>query len=606
MCGIFGASAVDNVIPQLMQGLGDLEYRGYDSAGLGALENGRIVRRRSQGPVASLAELLEAEPLSAGTAIGHTRWATHGAPRRHNAHPHATARVAVVHNGIIENHAELRAELEQAGAQFRSDTDSEVVAWLLDRELATGTQPLHALQRVLPRLHGSYALALVCAGYDKRVFATRRGSPLAVARAGRAAWLASDAEALSRVAHEAVLLEDGHIAELRPGEVRLFDERLQEIEPSWRRIETSGGVLDRGQHATFTHKEIYEQPAILEQALAELTADLAAGRAARWCGPLWRAKRIVAVACGTSYYAAQTSRTWLEQVAQIPVDLELGSEFQTRQPILAEGTVALLVSQSGETADTLAALRYLRERNVPTVALVNVHASTMAMEADAVLSCRAGREVGVASTKAFTAQLFALAAASIAIRTLRGNGTNAELGDLLGSLSKVPEAVRGALELEESCAAVGRKLANAHQVIYLGRGASYPLALEGALKLKELSYVHAEGFAAGELKHGPLALVERGTPVIVVAPSDATFNKTLSNVREVLARGGEPVLVGDPHTASIAKRDGLPCIATPPIEPLWAPLVMAVPLQMLAYHAACAGDRNVDRPRNLAKSVTVE
>jgi glucosamine--fructose-6-phosphate aminotransferase (isomerizing) len=607
MCGIFCATAHDNVVPQVMRGLADLEYRGYDSAGIGVLLDRQIQRRRAKGPLSFLQGLLADEPVVASTVIGHTRWATHGEPSRQNAHPHATSRVALVHNGIIENHSELRAQLEREGAQFRSDTDSEVIVWMLDRELANGAHPVLALKKVLPRLHGSYALGVICTQQEDRVYAVRRGSPLAVAHAAGASWLASDAAALGRVAHESVALEDEQIAELSPTEVRVFDSKLRELVPAWTRIATPAETLDRGEHSTFTYKEIVEQPAILRRHLSELELDMASGALEHRCGPLRDAERILAVGCGTSYYAAYTARAWLEQIAGIPVELELSSELKTRKPILTRGTVALLVSQSGETADTLAALRYLKERHVPTVALVNVRSSAMAQEADAVLDCRAGREVGVASTKAFTAQLCTLAAASIAIHRLRHGVAEKDSDRMLSSLSSIPRAMESALRLEDQCVGVGRRIAEADHAIYLGRGASYPLALEGALKLKELSYVRVEGFAAGELKHGPLALIERGTPVVVVAPRDATFDKILSNVREVIARGGEPVLVGDAHTALIAEREQLPCIAVEDrVEPVWSPLVLAVPLQLIAYHAACARDRNVDRPRNLAKSVTVE
>ena len=606
MCGIFGAAGHGNVIPQLMRGLADLEYRGYDSAGLGALMDGRIVRRRVEGALTRLAALLAAEPLEARTAIGHTRWATHGAPLRHNAHPHATARVAVVHNGIIENHAALRAELTLGGAVFRSETDSEVAAWLVDRQLERGVTPLEAVRAATARLTGSYALVFVFAGHGNMLIATRRGSPLAIAQSERGSFVASDPDALARVAQEAVLLRDGDLAELRPQRVRVFDANLEERVTSALRLSCAGAELDRGAHSTYTHKEIHEQPGILERALGELRADLAEGRAERWCGSLWRASRVTAVACGTSYYAAFVARSWFEHIAGLPMELELGSELHARAPLSSPGTHALLVSQSGETADTLGALRTLKARGIPTVALVNVATSSMAREADAMLACRAGREVGVASTKAFTAQLFSLAAAAVAVRHARGLGTPEELDHLLSSLSNVPEAVRGALELEHTCVELGRTLAKASQVLYLGRGAGHPLALEGALKLKELSYVHAEGFAAGELKHGPLALVDAGTPVIVLAPSDTHIDKTFSNVREVLARGAEPVLIGDPSAAARAQSEGIRSIAVPAVDPVWAPIVMAIPLQLMAYHAACAAGRDVDRPRNLAKSVTVE
>jgi glucosamine--fructose-6-phosphate aminotransferase (isomerizing) len=605
MGGIFCATALNDVIPSVMQGLADLEYGDYDSAGLGILADRQIQRYRAQGPLSALAALLVDEPVSSKTVIGHMRGATHGEPARHNAHPHASSRVAVVHNGIIENHAELRAELEREGAQFRSETDSEVIVWMLDRELANRAHPLVALQNVLLRLQGSYALGVICMQAGNRVYATRRGSPLAVGRARGASWLASDPAALRRVAHESVSLEDGQIAELSPSQVHIFDSHLEQLAPRWTRIVTPSSTQQSGEHqivTNVTHKQIVEQPAILGRTLRELQGDLASGELEGWCGPLWRADRILAIGSGSSYYAAYAARAWLEQIAGIPVELELSSELRTRKPILTEGTIALLVSQSGETADSLEALRYLKKRNVPTVALVGRTSSAMAREADAVLDCRAGQETGIALPQAFTAQLCALAAASIVIRQLKHGGSQSE--GMPASIFGVPQAMMSALELEDQCAGVGRRIAEANHAIYLGRGANYPLALEGALKLKALSHVRAEVCAAGEFKYGPLALIERGTPVVVVAPHDATFDETLSDVRQVIARGGEPILVGDSHIAEIAKRDGLRCIAAGRVDPVWSPLVLAVPLQLIAYHAASVRDRHLSSPRNLARSLT--
>lgn len=604
MGGIFCATGHDDEIPRVMEGLANLKHGGYDSAGLGVLTDRQIQRRRAKGPLSFLAALLADEPIIATTVIGHIRWATHGEPSRQNAHPHASSRVAVVHSGIIENHAELRAELERDGAQFRSDTDSEVIVWLLDRELGNRADPMVALQNVLPRLRGSYALGVICPQHDDRVYAAQRGSPLALARAAGASWLASDAAALGRFADESVPLGDGQIAELSPGQVRIFDARLERLAPRWNRIATPANTQDSGEHEIFTRKEIVEQPAIVERTLRELQSDMNSGELEGWCGPLWRAGRILAIGCGTSYHAAYVARAWLEQIAGIPVELELGSELSTRKPILTQGTMALLVSQSGETADTLGALRYLKKRDVPTVALVNVASSAMAREADTVLDCRAGQEVGIALGKAFVTQLCALSAASLAIRRLKHGGSQGD--GMPASIFDVPQAMKGALELEDQCAAVGRRIAEADRAIYLGRGVSHPLALEGALELKALSNVHAEGLPAGELKHGHLWLIERGTPAVVVAPHDATFDKTLANVREVIARGGEPILVGDSHTAVIAKRDELQCIAAGGVDPVWSPLVFAVPLQLIAYHAARARNRNLNRPQNLAKSATGE
>ena len=607
MSGIFCATAHEDVIPWVMGGLADLEDWGFDSAGLGVLTDHQIQRRRAKGPLSSLAALLVSEPLASTTAIGHTRQATHGEPVRYNAQPHASSRVAVVHNGVIENHAELRAELEREGTQFRSDTDSEVVVWLLDRELAKRAHPMAALRNVLPRLQGSYALGLICTQHDDRVYASRSGSPLAVGRGDGTSWLASDEAALERVAHETAPLEDGQIAELGPGHVRIFDSELEEIAPRWTQIESLDSLRESGEREILehvTHIEIAEQPAILGHTLGELERDMKSGELERWCGPLWYADRILAIGCGTSYYAAYAARAWLEQIAGIPVELELGSELETREPILTQGTMALLVSQSGENADMLEALGYLRAQDVPTVSLVNVTSSAMARQSDAVLECRAGPCVGMASTNGLAAQLCALAAASIAIRQLKHRGVDQD--GMLASLLAVPDAMKSVLAHEDDCAAVGRRIAEAGHGIYLGRGVNCPLALAGAVTLTALSDARAQGLAAGELKHRPLVLTEHHTPVVVVASHDATFEKTLSDVREVVAQGGEPILVGDSQTAVMAQREGLPCISAGHIDPLWAPIALAVPLQLIAHYAARARDRRLEQPGDLDKTATFE
>lgn len=605
MSGIFCATAHEDVIPCVMEGLADIEDWGFDSAGLGVLTDHQIKRRRAKGPLSSLAALLVSEPLLSTTAIGHTRQATHGEPARYNAQPHASSRVAVVHNGVIENHAELRAELEREGIQFRSDTDSEVIVWLLDRELAKRAQPIEALRNVLPRLQGSYALGLICTGHHDRVYAARRGSPLAVGRGDGASWLASDEGALERVANETAPLDDGQLSELGPGHVRIFDSHLQEVAPSWTRIESMASLRESGQREiveNVTHIEIAEQPAILAHTLGELERDMKSGEIEGWCGPLWYADRILAIGCGTSYHAAHAARGWLEQIAGIPVELELGSELETREPILTEGTMALLVSQSGENADMLEALRYLKAKDVPTVSLVNVTSSAMARQSDAVLECRAGPYVAMASTNGLAAQLCALAAMSIVIRQLKQGGV--EKDGMLASILAVPDAMKSVLAREDDCAGVGRRIAEAGHGIYLGRGISYPLALAGALTLTALSDARAQGLAAGELKHRPLALMEHGTPVVVVASHDATIEKTLWDVREVIAQGGEPILVGDSQTAVIAQREGLPCISAGQVDPVWAPIALAIPLQLIAHYAARARNRSLERPRDLDETAT--
>jgi glucosamine--fructose-6-phosphate aminotransferase (isomerizing) len=605
MSGIFCATAHEDVIPCVMEGLAELEDWGLDSAGLGVLTDHQIQRRRAKGPVSSLASLLVSEPLASATAIGHTRLATHGEPALHNAQPHASSRVAVVHNGIIENHTALRAELEREGIQFRSDSDSEVVVWLLDRELAKRAHPMAALRKVLPRLQGSYALGLICTQHDDRVYAACSGSPLSVGRGDDASWLVSDETALQSVANESAPLEDGQIAELGPGHVRVFDSQLTETAPRWTRIESLASLRESGPRKIFehvTHIEIAEQPTILRHTLGKLERDMNSGELEGWCGPLWYAERILAIGCGTSYYAAYAARAWLEQIAGIPVELELGSELETRGPILSEGTMALLVSQSGENADMLEALRYLKARDVPTVSLVNAPSSEMARRSDAVLECRAGPYVAMASTNGLAAQLCALAATSIVIRQLKDGGVDKH--GMLASILAVPDAMKSVLAQEQDCAAVGRRIAEAGQGIYLGRGTNYPLALAGAVTLTELSDVRAQALAAGELKHRPLALTEHGTPVVVIASHDATFGKTLSDVREVIAQGGEPILVGDSQAAIIAQREGLPCISAGQVDPVWAPIALTVPLQLIAHYTARARDRSLERPRDLDEAAT--
>ena len=604
MGGIFCATARDNVVRSVMHGLADLEHRGCDSAGLGVLTDRQIQRRRATGPLSFLETLLVDEPLSATTVLGHMRSATHGEPSRHNAHPHASARVAIVHSGIVENHAELRAELEREGAQFRSDTDSEVIVWLLDRELANRAHPLAALQTVLTRLRGAFALGVIFTQHDDCVYAARRGSRLAAARTAGASWLASDPAVLGRIANEFVSLEDGQIAQLCPGQVRLFGPRLEQLTPRWAPIVSSPKNRESGTIVIDSaRRAIVDLPEIAGRMLGELERDMTSGELERWCGPLWRADRILAVGSGTSYHAACVARDWLEPIAGIPVDVELSSEVKARNAILPEGTMALLVSESEEDADTLEALRHLRQRNIPTVALVNVASSALAREADAVLDCRSGEEVGIPSPNALTTLLCALAAASIVMRQQKNGAPHSD--GVIASIFGVPQAMESTLELEEQCVAVGRRIAEANRGTYLGRGKSYPLALAGARALEVLAGVPADGLAGGELKHRPSGLTEPGAPVVVVAPHDETFENILSDVREVMARGAEPILVGDSHTAAIAKRDGLRCLEASRVDPIWAPLVLAVPLQLIAYHAARASEEGSGRPRDLGVSQAV-
>jgi glucosamine--fructose-6-phosphate aminotransferase (isomerizing) len=595
MGGIFCATARDDVVPSVMQGLRSLERPGCDSFGLGMLVERQIQRRRAAGPLSSLEVLLADAPISATTVIGHTRWATHGERCRRNAHPHASSSVAVVHSGVVENHSELRAELGREGVQFRSETDSEVIVWLLNRELAGGAQPMAALRAVLPRLQGSYALAVICAHHGDCVYAARRGVPLSAGRSAAASWLSTDEAALGSFARETVPLEDGQIAELSPGRVRLFDSQLDQRAPRWHRG-ASPAVRRHSEQmiSSIGPGEILVQPAIVERVLSELRHDVASGKPERWCGPLWRAKRVLAVGSGASYHAAHVGRAWLERIAGIPVELELSSELEMRNPILEDGTMALLVSHSEEDEGALAALAHLKKRNVPTVVLTNVAENLMTRDADAVLDCGLGQKIGNSCTQAFVAQLGTLAASSIAIRRIRDGAGPSD--PLPASILDVPDAMNAALDLEDEYASLGRRLADAGRGVYLGRGANYPLASVGALQLEALSQLPAEGLAGGELEHSSPALTESRVPVILVAPSDGTLPKTLSDARDVIARGGEPMLLGDTGSALAAMEYELPCLSLGPIEPTWAPMVLAIALQLVAYHAARVRDWQLERP----------
>ncbi|MFW2388682.1 MAG: glutamine--fructose-6-phosphate transaminase (isomerizing) [Polyangiales bacterium] len=594
MGGIFCATAHDNVVPSVMQGLADLEGWDCDSAGIAVLAGHQIQRRRALGPLSFLKTLLVDEPIEGATVLGHTRSATHGDPSRHNAHPHASSRVAVVHSGVVENHADLRAELEHEGVQFRSETDSEVIVWLLDRELANGVHALAALQRVLPRLRGSFALGVISAKHENHVFAARRGSPLAAARSDATSWLASETSSLGGVAGEYVPLEDGQIAVLSPGGVRVFDSQLEEVPVSWARVVSARNKRESGRIVTdAARRSILELPAMIEGKLSALQADLLSGELESWCGPLWHAERILTIGGGTSFAAAYVGRAWLEQIAEIPVDLELSSELKARHAVLPEGTMALLVSRSEEDPDAMDALRYLKQRSVPTVSLIDAPSSTFAREADAVLDWRVSPGARASSASAFTAQLGAIAAAAIAIRQLRDGGPYD--GSAHTSVFGVPQAMNSALEVEAQCAAAGRRIAEANHGVFLGRGSSHPVALMGALNLEEISDIHAEGLAGGELRHRPALVAEIGAPVLVLAPHDETFEKTLADAREIAARGGDPILLGDSDTAVAAKRDGLTCIAASRVDPAWSPLVLAVLLQLIAYHAAGAQELQTTR-----------
>ncbi|MBB3972102.1 glutamine--fructose-6-phosphate transaminase (isomerizing) [Hansschlegelia beijingensis] len=607
MCGIVGILARDTVAPQLVEGLKRLEYRGYDSAGVATLDHGRIVRRRAEGKLRNLEAALAAAPLAGRSGIGHTRWATHGAPTEANAHPHATETVAVVHNGIIENFRELRDELTAQGAAFTSQTDTEVVAHLVSHALAAGATPRLAVQQALKRLRGAFALAFLFAGEDDLLIGARRGSPLALGHGDGEVYLGSDAVALAPFTDEITYLEDGDWVALTRDSVEIFDEAGALVERETVRSSVASVVVDKGAHRHFMSKEIAEQPEVVGHTLVRFI-DMTSGRVRLPAGgdfDFSGLDRLAISACGTAYYAGLVARYWFEKFARLPVDIDIASEFRYREPPLTPGGLALMISQSGETADTLATLRHCRAQGMKIGAVVNVPTSTIAREADVVFPTVAGVEVGVASTKAFTCQLAVLAALAIKAGRDRKVLSEEDEAKLVASLIELPRLMAETLRLEPQIEKLAQTFSKALDVLYLGRGTSYPIALEGALKLKEISYIHAEGYAAGELKHGPIALVDENVPVVVLAPYDALFEKTASNMQEVAARGGRIVLITDREGAGHAG-DTLATIVVPDSYAFVSPLIYAIPVQLLAYHTAVFMGTDVDQPRNLAKSVTVE
>src|SRR5579864_1040929 len=609
MCGIIAILGSEPVAPGMVDALRRLEYRGYDSAGVATLENGRLTRCRAEGKLKNLERRLAEEPLGGMSGIGHTRWATHGRPNEINAHPHATDRVAVVHNGIIENFAELRAELMSRGVQFATETDTEVVAHLVTEEMNLGKDPVAAVAATLPRLKGAFALAFLFAGEDDLLVGARRGSPLAIGHGDGESYLGSDAIALAPFTSAITYLEDGDFVVLKRGGVTIKDAAGKVVMRPLIRSSASSFLVDKGNHRHFMAKEIHEQPEVVGHTLAhyvnftenrvELPTPLPFDFAA--------IKALSISACGTAYYAGLVGKYWFERFARLPVEIDIASEFRYREAPLAPGNVALFVSQSGETADTLASLRYAREARQHVVSIVNVATSTIARESDVVAPTLAGPEIGVASTKAFTCQLAVLACMAIAAGRARGVLSQTDENKLVRGLVEVPRHMATALALEPQIAELARDLAKSRNVLYLGRGTSFPLALEGALKLKEISYIHAEGYAAGELKHGPIALIDEKMPVIVIAPYDQVFEKTASNMQEVAARGGRLILLTDKKGAEAAADGNAVTTLTLPTMPATVtPLVYAVPVQLLAYHTAVILGTDVDQPRNLAKSVTVE
>jgi glucosamine--fructose-6-phosphate aminotransferase (isomerizing) len=607
MCGIIGIIAKKSVAPELIEGLRRLEYRGYDSAGIATLINGRIERRRAEGKLSNLVARLEREPVRGTIGIGHTRWATHGKPNEKNAHPIATDRVAVVHNGIIENFQALKKELTGLGHTFQTETDTEAVANLVTYHLAQGLDPTQAVARTLERLEGAFALVFLFAGQHDLLICARRGSPLAIGYGDGEMFVGSDALALAPLTRRIAYLEEGDWAVVTSKKVQIFDRANQPIERQVRETALSGALIGKGNYRHFMQKEIFEQPAVIGDTLQALINPASQTiHLPELPFALGDIGRLTLLACGTAHHAGLIAKYWLETLARVPVEADIASEFRYRAPAMPHDGAAIVISQSGETADTLAALRYCREAGQKIIAVVNQPESTIAREADVVLPTLAGPEIGVASTKAFTTQLAVLAAFTIALARARGTIDAAEEARLAGQLAEVPSRASEVLHHDESIQEIAAAIALARDVLYLGRGTSYPLALEGALKLKEISYIHAEGYAAGEMKHGPIALIDDNVPVVVVAPPDGLFDKTLSNVEEVIARGGRVVMISD--AAGIARLEGRCAfgIAVPQCAPFVAPLLYAIPVQLLAYHTAVLKGTDVDQPRNLAKSVTVE
>ncbi len=607
MCGIIGILSTTPVTPRLIDGLRRLEYRGYDSSGVATIHDGVIERRRASGKLDNLVAVLAADPLPGTTGIAHTRWATHGAPTTDNAHPHATEEVALVHNGIIENFKALREEVIAAGRTLTSQTDTEVVAHLLTLEILAGATPDEAVARTLKRLHGAFSFAILFRAHPEVMFGARRGSPLVLGTGDGEMFLGSDALGLAPFTNRIAYLEEGDWVKLTRDGAQVFDSEDRPVTRPTIISSASSAVIEKGNHRHFMEKEIFEQPIVVAQTLGAYLDPLAETVSLPPVPfDLSAIRRIQIVACGTSLYAGQVAKYWLEELARIPTHLDNASEFRYRAPVYEDGGLALFISQSGETADTLAALRHAKAGGQHIAAVVNVATSSMAREADLLLPTHAGPEIGVASTKAFTCQLAVLAAFAIALGKARGFVSAAEEARHVHLLTEVPAAMNAALKAEDHIHILAQSLSKARDILYMGRGPDFPMALEGALKLKEISYIHAEGYAAGELKHGPIALIDENVPVIVIAPSGPRFDKTVSNMQEVMARGGQVCLISDAQGLAEAGDGVASTIEMPSVDPFISPLVTAIPVQLLAYHVALAKGTDVDQPRNLAKSVTVE
>lgn len=607
MCGIIGYLGDDEAVPVLLDGLRRLEYRGYDSAGIAVLNQAGIVRRREAGKIANLEAALTSNGVTGEAGVGHTRWATHGAPTRRNAHPHMTGRVAIVHNGIIENYRALRDDMRARGRRFESDTDTEVVAHLFDALLESEETPAAALTALMDRLEGMFALALLIEGDDVVLAGARRGAPLAVGWGEAGLFLASDAIALAGHTRKVSYLEEDDLALVRRDGIEILDTSGRPVERTVVDTELSGAVIGKGNYRHFMEKEIHEQPMAIGETLGRYLdpeagsitipgASLAPGAA----------ERMTLIACGTAYYAALIGKYWLERLARMPADADIASEFRYRQAPMVEDSLGIFISQSGETADTLAAMRYARGLGRTVLAVTNTETSTVAREADLALATHAGPEVGVAATKTFTSQIAVLLCLAVATARDRGVIDHREVARLAGVLTTLPSTLARVIAMEEEFRRIAWDIAESRHVLYLGRGTSAVIAMEGALKLKEISYIHAEAHAAGEMKHGPIALIDEHVPVIVVAPGDDLFDKTMSNVEEAKARGGRIILITDETGAAGAGPVADRTVVLPNVDALVTPLVHAIPVQMIAYHAAVRKGTDVDQPRNLAKSVTVE
>jgi glucosamine--fructose-6-phosphate aminotransferase (isomerizing) len=607
MCGIVGVIGSRQAAPLILDSLRRLEYRGYDSAGIATLVNGHIERRRAEGKLGNLAAALERLPLTGTTGIGHTRWATHGAPTESNAHPHGTSRVSVVHNGIIENHAELRTELEAAGQEFTTETDTETVAQLVDLNLQRGMTPIEAAGAAFRRLEGAYALAMIFSGHPELIVGAQHGAPLAVGFGEDEMFVGSDGLALAPLTQRIAYLSDGDWTVVDRHGARFFGADGAEVQREIKLTRLTGSAIGKGNFRHFMEKELHEHPAVIGDTLH------------RMVNPATRAvalpdlpfdfatlPRITVSACGSAFYAGLVGRWWFEAIARIQTDADVASEFRYRTPPLAQGGLGILVSQSGETADTMAALRYMREQGQHVLSIVNVPESSMARASDAVLETVAGPEVSVASTKAFTVQLSVLACLAIAAGRARGAISAADEAAMTAALLEVPSRAAEVLDRHDEIKALAHRVAQARDVLYLGRGNCFPIAMEGALKLKEISYIHAEGYAAGEMKHGPIALIDKDVPVIAIVPSGPLFEKTASNLQEAAARGGQVVVFSDAAGAAKLRGIATSTIVLPAVDPFVAPILYAIPVQLLAYHVAVLKGTDVDQPRNLAKSVTVE